>query len=148
MDRAAAVGCDDDAIGWQRQAGTVLLFRARSAFLSPRAYTAGQGFNVSGPYPGAPTFKPTTPDEARAKSEPESAEVDFLKIWMTNPMFSPEVIAAIVDEGEKQQIPIVSHVTDVASLHQLADLGVTDFLHNPRDQPVTPSSWCTPGRRG
>jgi hypothetical protein len=29
-------------------------------------------------------------------------------------------------------------VTDVESLRQLADLGVTDFLHNPRDQPVTP----------
>src|SRR5207249_6592166 len=39
--------------------------RQGNAFLAPRAYTAGQGFNVSGPYPGAPTFKPTTPDEAR-----------------------------------------------------------------------------------
>jgi len=48
------------------------------------------------------------------------------------------VIAAIIDEGRRQGIPIVSHVTDVASLHQLADQGVTDFLHNPIDQPVTP----------
>src|SRR5690242_8649236 len=29
-------------------------------FLSPRVYTAGQGFNLTGPYPGAPTLKPTT----------------------------------------------------------------------------------------
>jgi Amidohydrolase family len=120
---------------------TVPLFRqTRSeAFPSPRAYTAGQGFNVSGPYPGAPTFKPTTPDEARANVRNlKSQQVDFIKIWMTNPMFPPEVIAAIVDEGKKQGIPVTSHVTDVASLHQLADLGVTDFLHNPIDRPVNP----------
>src|SRR5216110_1897457 len=109
------------------------------AFLAPRAYTAGQGFNVSGPYPGAPTFKPTSPDEARANVRSLKAQqVDFIKIWMTNPKFPPDVIAAIVDEGKKQGIPVVSHVTDVASLHQLADLGVTDFLHNPIDQPVNP----------
>jgi imidazolonepropionase-like amidohydrolase len=57
---------------------------------------------------------------------------------MTTPKFPPDVIAAIVDEGRRQGIPIVSHVTDVASLRQLADQGVTDFLHNPVDQPVTP----------
>ena len=109
------------------------------AFLAPRSYTAGQGFNVSGPYPGAPTFKPASPDEARANVRNLKAQgVDFIKIWMTDPKFPPEVIAAIVDEARRQGIPIVSHVTDVASLHQLADQGVTDFLHNPIDQPVTP----------
>jgi imidazolonepropionase-like amidohydrolase len=120
---------------------TVPLFRQTraGAFLAPRSYTAGQGFNVSGPYPGAPTFKPTTLDEARENVRNLKAQqVDFIKIWMTNPKFPPDVIAAIVDEGKKQGIPIVSHVTDVESLHQLADLGVTDFLHNPIDQPVTP----------
>ena len=34
-------------------------------FVSPRVYSAGQGFNLTGPYPGAPTLKPTTPEEAR-----------------------------------------------------------------------------------
>ena len=120
---------------------TVPLFRqTRNGTLrAPRAYTAGQGFSVSGPYPGAPTFKPATPDEARANVRNLKAQrVDFIKIWMTTPKFPPEVIAAIVDEGRRQNIPIVAHVTDVASLHQLADQGVTDFLHNPIDQPVTP----------
>jgi imidazolonepropionase-like amidohydrolase len=119
---------------------TVPLFRETrtGALLAPRAYTAGQGFNVSGPYPGAPTFKPTTADEARENVRSLKAQhVDFIKIWMTNPKFPPDVIAAIVDEGRRQGIPVVSHVTDVASLHQLAELGVTDFLHNPIDQPVT-----------
>jgi imidazolonepropionase-like amidohydrolase len=120
---------------------TVPLFRQtrEGAFLAPRAYTAGQGFNVSGPYPGAPTFKPATPEDARANVRNlEAQHVDFIKIWMTDPKFPPDVIAAIVDEAHIQGIPIVAHVTDVASLHQLADLGVTDFLHNPIDQPVTP----------
>ncbi len=104
----------------------------------PRAYTAGQGFSVSGPYPGAPTFKPTTPDEARANVQSLKAQrVDFLKIWMTNPRFPPEVISAIVDEAQKQGIPVIAHVTDAATLRQLADQGVTDFLHTPRE-PVTP----------
>jgi imidazolonepropionase-like amidohydrolase len=121
--------------------GTVPLFRqTRDGTLrAPRSYTAGQGFNVSGPYPGAPTFHPTTPEEARENVRNLKAQnVDFIKIWMTTPKFPPDVIAAIVDEGRRQGIPIVSHVTDVASLRQLADQGVTDFLHNPVDQPVTP----------
>ena len=120
---------------------TVPLFRQTRAgeFLAPRSYTAGQGFNVSGPYPGAPTFKPTTPDEARSNvRELKAQKVDFIKIWMTKPLFPADVIAAIVDEGRKQGITVIAHVTDVASLHQLADLGVTDFLHNPVDQSVTP----------
>jgi imidazolonepropionase-like amidohydrolase len=120
---------------------TVPLFRQtrERAFLAPRAYTAGQGFSVSGPYPGAPTFKPTTPAEARSDVQNlKSQNVDFIKIWMTNPKFPPDVIAAIVDEGSRQGIPVIAHVTDVASLHQLADFGVTDFLHVPADQPVTP----------
>jgi len=120
---------------------TVPLFaQARQrAFLAPRAYTAGQGFSVNGPYPGAPVFRPTTPDEARTNVRSLAAQkVDVIKIWMTDPKFPPEVIAAIIDEGKKQGIPIIAHVTDIASLRQLADQGVTDFLHTPNDQPVTP----------
>jgi imidazolonepropionase-like amidohydrolase len=120
---------------------TVPLFAQtrKRAFLAPRAYTAGQGFSVNGPYPGAPVFRPTTPDEARTNVRSLAAQkVDVIKIWMTDPKFPPDVIAAIVDEGKVQGIPIVAHVTDVASLRQLADQGVTDFLHNPRDQGVTP----------
>src|SRR5262249_1839866 len=78
---------------------TVPLFRQTRAgkLLAPRSYTAGQGFNVSGPYPGAPTFKPTTPEEARANVRSLKAQnVDFIKIWMTDPKFPPDVIAAIV----------------------------------------------------
>ncbi len=119
----------------------VPLFReTRSgALFAPRAYTAGQGFSVSGPYDGAPTFKPTTPEEARANVQSlKSQGVDFIKIWMTNPRFPAEVITAIIEEGKKHGIPIVAHVTDVPTIHQLADQGVTDFLHTPRDQAVTP----------
>jgi imidazolonepropionase-like amidohydrolase len=119
---------------------TVPLFRQTrdGTIVAPRAYTAGQGFSVSGPYPGAPTFKPATPDEARANVRNLKAQnVDVIKIWMTNPRFTSDVISAIVDEAKKQQIPITAHVTDVASLRQLADQGVTDFLHTPADRPIT-----------
>jgi imidazolonepropionase-like amidohydrolase len=105
----------------------------------PRVYTAGQGFSVSGPYDNAPTFRPKTPDEARANVQDLKAQkVDFLKIWMTNPRFPPEVITAIIDEAKKQGIPVVAHVTDQDTVHQLADQGVTDFMHEPTDKPITP----------
>ncbi len=108
----------------------------------PRVYTAGQGFSVQGPYPNAPVFRPKSPEEARENvRDLKRQRVDFVKIWMTNPKFPPEVITAIVDEARKQGIPVVAHVTDQASLHQLADQGVTDFMHEPIDngrEPVTP----------
>ena len=101
-------------------------------FPSPRVYSAGQGFNINGPYPGAPTLHPATPEEARAGVQAHKAQnVDFIKIWM--PGFSPEVIAAIVDEAKKQGIPIVAHIGNVEQVKQLADLGVTDFMHEARD---------------
>jgi len=103
-------------------------------FPSPRVYTAGQGFNLTGPYPGAPTMKPTTPEEARKGVQTHKAlKVDFIKIWMGDKGFSPEIIAAIVDEAKKQNIPITAHIGNVAQVKQLADLGVTDFMHEARD---------------
>ena len=108
-------------------------------FLSPRAFSAGQGFNLTGPYPGAPTFKPATPDEARANVQRQKQlKVDFVKIWMSDKGgFAPEIIAAIVDEARKQNLPVVAHIGSVAQVRQLADLGVTDFLHEARDG-ITP----------
>jgi imidazolonepropionase-like amidohydrolase len=110
--------------------------------LGPRVYTAGQGFSPNGPYPGAPVFRPKTPEEARANVQDLKAQgVDFVKLWMTPPKFSPPIVEAIVDEARKQGIPLVTHVTDQESLHQLGDLGVTDFMHEPTDngkQPITP----------
>jgi imidazolonepropionase-like amidohydrolase len=103
-------------------------------FLAPRVYSAGQGFNLTGPYPGAPTLKPTTPDEARKGVQAHKAlKVDFIKIWMGDKGFTPEVVAAIVDEAKKQGIPIVAHIGNVQQVRQLADMGVTDFLHEARD---------------
>lgn len=101
-------------------------------FPSPRVYSAGQGFNINGPYPGAPTLHPATPEEAREGVRAHKAQkVDFIKIWM--PGFSPEIIAALVDEAKKQGIPVVAHIGNVAQVKQLADLGVTDFMHEARD---------------
>jgi imidazolonepropionase-like amidohydrolase len=103
-------------------------------FPSPRVYTAGPGFNLTGPYPGAPTLKPTTPEEARKGVQAHKAlKVDFIKIWMGDKGFTPEIVSAIVDEAKKQGIPVVAHIGSAQHVRQLADLGVTDFLHEARD---------------
>jgi hypothetical protein len=104
-------------------------------FPSPRVYSAGQGFNLTGPYPGAPTLKPTTPEEARKGIQAHKAlNVDFIKIWMSDKGgFTPEVVAALVDEAKKQGIPVVAHINSAAQVRQLADMGVRDFLHEARD---------------
>ena len=103
-------------------------------FPSPRVFTAGQGFNLTGPYPGAPTMKPTTPEEARKGVQlHKELNVDFIKIWMGDKGFAPEVVAAIVEEARKQRIPVVAHIGSAAHVRQLAELGVTDFLHEARD---------------
>ena len=104
----------------------------KGEILGPRVYTAGQGFSPSGPYPDAPVFRPKSPEEARANVQDLKAQgVDFVKLWMTGGNFPPPIVTAIVDEAKKQGIPVVTHVTDQASLRQLADLGVTDFMHAP-----------------
>lgn len=112
--------------------------------LGPRVYTAGQGFSVQGPYPEAPVFRPKAPEEARANVQDLKAQgVDFVKLWMTNGNFPAPIVTAIVDEAKKQGIPVVTHVTDLESLHQLADLGVTDFMHefnNNGNDPITPET--------
>jgi imidazolonepropionase-like amidohydrolase len=103
-------------------------------FPAPRMYTAGQGFNLTGPYPGAPTLKPTTPEEARKGVQAHKAlKVDFIKIWMGEKGFTPDVIEAIVAEAKQQGIPVVAHIGNVQQVRQLAELGVTDFLHEARD---------------
>src|SRR4051812_12371850 len=105
----------------------------------PRVYTAGQGFSVNGPYADAPVFRPQSADEARENVRDLKAQgVDFEKLWMTNPKFPPDVVSAIVDEAKRQRLPVVTHVTDQDSLRQLADQGVTDFMHEPTDKPITP----------
>ena len=135
LGRAVPVGRDDDAVGGQRQARSRAAVppnaRGRDVPRSARVHR-GPGLQRQRPVYGAPTFKPTTPGEARANVRSLKAQrVDVIKIWMTNPKFPPEVITAIVDEARQQGIPVTAHVTDVPSLRQLADQGVTDFLHTP-----------------
>lgn len=122
-------------VGNDRPERMVVYEEARAGkFPSPRVYSAGQGFNLTGPYPDAPTLKPTTPDEARKGVQAHKAlKADFIKIWMGDKGFTPEVIAAIVDEAKKQGLPVVAHIGNVAQVKQLAELGVTDFLHEARD---------------
>lgn len=104
-------------------------------FPSPRVFTAGQGFNpTGGPYPGAPTLNPKTPEEAREGVRRHKAlGAQLLKIWMADPGFPPDVLAAIVDEAKKQGLTVTVHIASVAQIKKVADLGVTDIMHEARD---------------
>lgn len=136
-----------------RSAGTdppeaVALFHdARDGkFLAPRVYTSGFGFShpQGSPAVTAKINRPANEDEARAAVRTLASQgVDFVKIWVEGgggrvPKIAPDIRAAIVEEARKQRIPVVAHVTAVEDLRQLADLGVTDLLHTPRDSAATP----------
>ena len=66
-------------------------------------------------------------------------KVDFVKMWVeskneTVPKITPEIRTAVVQEAAKHDIPSVAHISDEEDVHQLAALGVTDFLHTVRDR--------------
>jgi putative heme-binding domain-containing protein len=136
-----------------RSAGTdspeavALMHEAKQGkFPAPRVYTSGFGFThpQGAPAVTANINRPASEREARAAVRTLAAQkVDFIKIWVEGgggrtPKIAPEIRAAIVDEAGKHGIPVVAHVTAVEDLRQLADLGVTDFLHTPRDAPASP----------
>lgn len=135
-----------------RSAGTdspeavALMHEAKQGkFLAPRVYTSGFGFThpQGAPAVNASINRPANEKEARAAVRTLAAqEVDFIKLWVEGaggrmPKIAPQIRAAIVDEARKHRIPIVAHVTAVEDLRQLAELGVTDFLHIPRDAAAT-----------
>jgi imidazolonepropionase-like amidohydrolase len=112
----------------------------------PRVYTSGYGFS----HPqGAPSVsvkinRPADTEQTRRAVRALAAQkVDFIKIWVEGgggrtPKITFEIRAAIVEEARKYRIPIVTHVTALEDLRQLADLGVTDMLHTPADASATP----------
>jgi len=112
----------------------------------PRVYTSGYGFShpQGAPRVSVKINRPASAEEARTAVRALAAQnVDFIKIWVEGgadrtPKITPEIRAAIVNEAVKHKIPIVTHVTALEDLRQLADLGVTDMLHTPGDATVTP----------
>jgi imidazolonepropionase-like amidohydrolase len=111
----------------------------------PRVYTSGFGFSHPQGAPRVSTNinRPSDTDEARIAVRTLAAQkVDFIKIWVEGggggtPKIRPEIRAAIVDEAAKHRLPVLAHVTALEDLRQLADLGVTDFLHTPGDATAT-----------
>ena len=108
---------------------------------APRIYTAGRGFSAPDGHPvGLPIRRPATPEAAREDVRQLAVQkVDFTKMWVeskhnTVPKITPEIRQAIVEEAGKQGIRAVAHISDEADLLQLANLGVTDFLHTVRDK--------------
>jgi imidazolonepropionase-like amidohydrolase len=115
-------------------------------FLAPRVYTAGFGFSAPGGSPAvtAPINRPSNEADARGAVRKLAGEkVDFIKIWVERgggrtPILPLEIRAAIADEARKAGIPIVTHVTAVQDIRDMANLGVTDMMHTPRDSDATP----------
>jgi len=135
------------SVGTDSPEAVAMLHEARDGkFLAPRVYTSGYGFSAPKGSPGfdVPINRPATEEEARTNVRTLAAQkVDFIKIWIeggngSTPKITPQIRAAIVDEARKHRIPIVVHVTAIEDLRQLADLGVTDLLHTPRDATATP----------
>jgi len=107
----------------------------------PRLFSAGPGFAHPDGHPIAleTTLRPATPEEAREGVRRLAAlKVDVLKMWVDDkygalPKITPEIRAVIVAEGAKHGIPSVAHIFDEADVRELAELGMTDFLHTVRD---------------
>ena len=114
--------------------------RARS--LLPGCIRAGLGFTHPEGHPVAQPIvnRPATEDEARQMVRELAAQkVDFVKMWVdskngTLPKITPEIRTAIVQEAAKHDIPSVAHIIDEEDVQQLAELGVTDFLHTVRNR--------------
>ena len=124
-----------------------LLHQARDGkFLAPRVYTSGLGFShpQGAPAVTAKLHRPANVDEARtAVHTLANQKVDFIKVWVeggdgSTPRLSPQIRAAIVDEARKYKIPVLTHVTAIEDLRQMAEIGVTDIMHTPRDATATP----------
>ena len=135
-----------------RSAGTdspeavALMHEAKAGkFLAPRVYTSGFGFThpQGSPAVSSSINRPANEAEARAAVRALAAQkVDFVKMWIEGgggrtPRITPEIRTAIVDEARKHGIPVVAHVTAIEDLRQVAELGVTDLLHTPRDAQAT-----------
>jgi imidazolonepropionase-like amidohydrolase len=113
-------------------------------------YTAGSGFGVPGGLPPAmnghdPTFRPTTPEEARrdirmlAPHKPDVVKIWVDDFWGQYPKMKPEIYAAIIDEAHKEHLRVAAHVYHLADAQRLAEDGVDMFAHSIRDA-VIPDS--------
>ena len=128
-------------------------WRARSHagdFPGAQIYTAGRGFGVAGGIPPAqpghdPTFRPSTPEEAREGVRMLAArKPDVVKIWVDDfwgqyPKMKPEISAAIIDEAHKAHLRVAAHVYYLADAQRLADDGVDMFAHSVRDAEIPDS---------
>ncbi len=110
----------------------------------PRLYTAGRGFSAPGGMPSSANA-PTSEEEAVEMVRALAAQnVDLVKMWVetrfdTLPEITPEMRTAIVREAAAHGIPAAAHIYDEEDVRQLADLGVTDFIHSVRDREVDAS---------
>ena len=131
------------SLGSDPEANLEVMARAEAGEIEgPRIYTAGLGF--SHPEDGRGQT-PESEDEAREQVRALAAQdVDLVKMWVdsvfgTRPKITPEIRAAIVSEAAAHGMPAAAHIYDGEDVRQLADIGVTDFVHSVRGVEVDAS---------
>ena len=137
------------SIGSDPPGKVALALDARAGRIAgPRMYTAGLGFSHhdNGFPPGRPISRPETEDEARELVRGLAGQgVHFVKMWVdvappTAPTaITPQMRTAIVEEARAHDLVPVAHIGAEADFHQLAGIGVTDFLHTVRDTEPGPA---------
>ncbi len=131
------------SLGSDGEENLAIIAKARAGEIrAPRIFTAGRGF--SSPEDGR-GFLPTDVNEVRWRvRELATQEVDVVKMWVdtkfgTVTKITPEIREAIVREAATHGIPAAAHIYDEEDVRQLADIGVTDFVHSVRDHEVDAS---------
>lgn len=137
------------SIGSDPPEKVALALDARAGRLAgPRMYTAGLGFSHddNGFPPGRPINRPETEEEARELVRGLAGQgVHFVKMWVdvappaAPTAITPEMRTAIVEEARANNLVPVAHIGAEADFHQLAGIGVTDFLHTVRDTEPGPA---------
>lgn len=137
------------SIGSDPPEKAALALDARAGRLAgPRMYTAGLGFSHhdNGFPPGRPINRPETEEEARELVRGLAGQgVHFVKMWVdvappaAPTAITPEMRTAIVEEARVNGLVPVAHIGAEADFHQLAGIGVTDFLHTVRDTEPGPA---------
>lgn len=112
-------------------------------------FVGDRGFGVAGGAPPLPVaadqlYRPADADEARRLVRAAAARhPDIMKIWVDDlfgkaPRMSPEVYAAVIDEGHKHHLKVAAHVFYLADAKRLVAGGIDVLAHSVRDLPVDP----------
>jgi len=136
----------------------------RGQLAGPRLVTAGPVFTYPGGHPATTVCRDNPFCRQRVVREPENEEqarlavrelvrtkVDTVKVVVDNtgppvqvPLLSDAILRALVEETHRSGRRVIGHVTNVANIKRLAEMGFDEFVHMPRSpEPSEASSLAT-----